>query len=233
MQNPLESNRRNPASDWNKRHQEGWGDEKQPKAVVLKFFEGLKGKAGTVLDIACGSGRYVVPFAQMGFQVSGVDFSSAGLSDTKRKLDALNLSASLQEGSFHSLPYPDNSFDTAFSSNAFNRNDWKGAKLTFKETRRILKPGGIFYLVVSSSAEERPKKDGEVITIIEEPIDPEVPVENRGTTFSKKREGYEEPKMHNYSKEELEALAKYAGLEVVEGPTEEGHHWHIVFKKIL
>ncbi|MFA6520759.1 MAG: class I SAM-dependent methyltransferase [Candidatus Paceibacterota bacterium] len=220
--------------DWDKRHRQGWGVkdgiEKQPEPEVLEFFGQHKNDMITVVDIACGNGRHVVPLAQMGFQMTGVDFSSVGLEKTKAKLEAENLSAVLKQGDFHNLPFPDATFDGAVSTNAMNRNDWAGAKITFKEAARIIKPGGFFYLKVSSSSSPI-ERDGRKATIIEEPLDSELSVENRGITFSKVESDHTEPLMHKYTGEELLALGNYAGLDVIGEPKDEGGSWHIIYRK--
>lgn len=221
--------------DWDERHKIGWGidesgGERKPESRVIEFFETQKGKIETVLDIACGNGRHVVPLAQMGFKVSGVDFSSAGLEKTKEKLETKNLSAILKEGNFHSLPFSNESFEATLSTNAINRNDWAGAKVTFKEIARVLKPDGVFYLRVRSLSKTIYKPDEEV-KVIEEPEDPEFNIKNHGITFSKRKDNLEEPKMHAYSDEELVALGEYAGLEVIRKPVDDNGQWDIIFRK--
>jgi ubiquinone/menaquinone biosynthesis C-methylase UbiE len=53
----------------------------------------------------------------------------------------------LDQGFSQELPYPDASFDRAFSSFMFHHLDLDTKAATLRETRRVLRPGGSLHLL--------------------------------------------------------------------------------------
>jgi SAM-dependent methyltransferase len=52
--------------------------------VVRMFFkEGLQGEHGRVLELGCGNGNNLMPFAQFGWDVTGLDISVEALEDAR------------------------------------------------------------------------------------------------------------------------------------------------------
>jgi SAM-dependent methyltransferase len=69
--------------DWNRKHGEGgplFGPD--PNRFLVAEVDGLA--PGRALDLACGAGRNAVWLAERGWQVTGVDFSDAGLENARR-----------------------------------------------------------------------------------------------------------------------------------------------------
>lgn len=55
--------------------------------IVRMFFkEGLQHSPGRVLELGCGSGNNLMLFHEFGWQVVGVDISTASLSDAVHNL---------------------------------------------------------------------------------------------------------------------------------------------------
>lgn len=50
---------------------------------------------GAVLDLPCGPGRHLVPLAQRGLQLCGVDLSHAYLTEAKERADAAGVNVEL------------------------------------------------------------------------------------------------------------------------------------------
>lgn len=96
-----------------------------------------------VLDAGCGSGAATVHIAdEFGVQVTGLTISpvEAGQGRVKASESGVADQVRFEVGDYHSLPYPDGSFDAvvAFES-LFNAMDLNKALLEF---RRVLRPGG-------------------------------------------------------------------------------------------
>jgi SAM-dependent methyltransferase len=47
----------------------------KPYADEARFIDRLLPKRGTLLDVACGTGRHAIEFAGLGYEVTGVDYS--------------------------------------------------------------------------------------------------------------------------------------------------------------
>jgi len=102
-----------------------------------------------VLDAGCGVGRQLLPLAQHGFQVVGVDREARVLEVPKSKLVAAGLPALLLLADLQELPFAEGRFDLAVSINVINH----GYAATFRdycrELDRVLKPGGRLFINVS------------------------------------------------------------------------------------
>ena len=104
--------------------------------------------ADHILDIGCGGGVNVARMLKRAREgrVCGLDYSEVSVGKTKR-VNAAAVRAGRSEirlGSVSENPWPDNSFDmvTAFETVYF----WPDMVHDFGEVRRVLKPGGLFFI---------------------------------------------------------------------------------------
>ena len=109
-----------------------------------------------MLDIGCGGGanlRRLLERCPDG-HVTGVDYSEVSV----RKSIETNLAAieagrcEVLNGDVRSLPFPDGSFDliTAFETIYF----WPDIEETFREVRRVMKEGGMFFICNESDGRD-------------------------------------------------------------------------------
>lgn len=110
----------------------------------LDFYVGLARKAnGPVLDVACGTGRILLPCLQAGVDVEGLDFFEPMLDKLRSKAAALGLSPTL-----HRADMSDFSLSRQFALvmipfNAFIHNMTQAAQISCLECCRAhLLPGG-------------------------------------------------------------------------------------------
>lgn len=207
--------------DWDRRYEKGWqgGEDK----LFDTFVETYSGKLGKrVLDIGCGNGRHVVPLAQAGYEVTGIELSDVGVRQAKEALEQAGVVAGIAQGEARSLPFRDESFDWAISIQVFQFNDWAGAEQSFAEVGRVLKPGGYFFLRVKSTSAD-------------------VPEDNRliegahGATYTTS----DGNTVHFYTLEELQQLGAHSALTIEGEPVDTsgdgtGHgHWNVVFRKTV
>lgn len=100
-----------------------------------------------VLDVGCGFGNNLVPFADIGCECHGVDIHPQMATTAQGVMDKRGFKARFQEGSNRSLPYPDNHFDLLLSVNTLHyEGSEERVMAALKEFRRVLKPGGGLYL---------------------------------------------------------------------------------------
>ena len=80
--------------------EEYWGDESV-------FFKTLFDRCGvkTVLDCACGTGQHVYMLSEMGYDVSGSDYSEAMLEVAQKNLQKHSLSIPLYQCDFRYLEH--------------------------------------------------------------------------------------------------------------------------------
>ena len=125
---------------------------------IYLFDQLLKGRilpGMRVLDAGCGPGRNLIYLLRSGFEVFGVDESSAAIEQTRRL--AATLAPHLPQNNFRIEPveqmsFADAGFDVVLSSAVlhFASDEVKWMSMV-KEMWRVLKPGGIFFARLASS----------------------------------------------------------------------------------
>ena len=119
------------------------------KTDMMTPFLGQLDKAKAIgLDLGCGTGWHVQRLREKGFLTQGIDNSVAQLraaQDREGHFGGGNCCWCL--GDIHDLPYADRSVDFAFAVNAVHHLDTREMQQeTVQEIRRVLKPGGLFFL---------------------------------------------------------------------------------------
>ena len=107
------------------------------------FREFLGGGGLRVLESGCGTGRWMAFFEKLGNRAFGVDDSRGPLAVAREHDPEMNL----VRANALAKPFRDNSFDAAFSSYVAEHFE-EGPESLFREIHRVLKPGGIFFVVV-------------------------------------------------------------------------------------
>lgn len=114
--------------------------ENAPKIACLTGVS-----TGKVLDLACGPGRFVVPLAQAGYTVTGVDRSAFLLQKARELADRQRVSVELIEEDMRDFSRP-NTFDLVLnlftSFGYFDEADDNERVLS--NVNASLKPGGVF-----------------------------------------------------------------------------------------
>lgn len=103
-----------------------------------------------ILEIGFGPGVAIKRMAALSTkgQVAGIDVSQTMVQQaSKRNAEGIREGfVTLQHGSVEMLPYSDETFDKVFSSNSVQF--WPDTVNSMKEVRRVMKPGGIFSIVL-------------------------------------------------------------------------------------
>jgi len=114
--------------------------ENMPKIVALSGVTG-----GSLLDLACGPGRYVLPFAQAGFRVTGVDRTRCLLDRGRERATRAGVEAEWVEADMRAFVRPA-AFDLAI--NVFTSfgyfDDPAENRRVLENIFASLKPGGTF-----------------------------------------------------------------------------------------
>lgn len=102
-----------------------------------------------VLDIGCGTGTFATMLKQRypDVEVTGLDPDPKALARARHKAETAKVLVGFDQGFADSLDYAAASFDLVFSSFMFHHLEGSDREKTLREVRRVLKPGGSFYLL--------------------------------------------------------------------------------------
>ncbi len=134
---------RSPYKNYFKIEKEHWL-MKIRRTIVQDSLDRYLGKAPKhtkLLDFGCGSGIFVEELEKAGFDAHGVD-----ISDEAVRFGALQGIKNLSVIDSHKINFPDNTFDVVLSMDVLEHledEEW-----ALKEIERILKPNGIFVVMV-------------------------------------------------------------------------------------
>jgi ubiquinone/menaquinone biosynthesis C-methylase UbiE len=134
---------------------------RQALPQLHEVFAGRDQRKLKVIDIACGTGRFIDALKQVWpkLPVLGIDMSEAYLRHAKRYLrhrSRVNLGVAKAE----SLPVANESQDALISIFLFHELPPKVRRVVLRECARVLKPGGRLVLVDSLQRGDRPDYDG-------------------------------------------------------------------------
>jgi len=101
-----------------------------------------------VLDVGCAMGANLVPFADVGCDVYGIDIHIDIATNAKKIMQHRGYeNTDFREGDNRNIPFPDNYFDLVTSINTlhYEKNE-EDMMLALAEFKRVLKPGGGLYI---------------------------------------------------------------------------------------
>ena len=118
-------------------------------AKVLKL-----GPEDSLLEVACGGGRFLKDYASHVHAVAGIDLSDVQTTIAKRRLkDRIAAgTAQIVQGDAAKLPWDDNVFSAAASMGSFI--GFPKPLESLKEVHRVLRPGGKAVISIEHNAED-------------------------------------------------------------------------------
>ncbi|MAT73883.1 SAM-dependent methyltransferase [Candidatus Poribacteria bacterium] len=130
----------------------GWDIGQAAPPFVAYLDREKASSSGKVAVIGCGRGNDVLLFAQRGFEVTAVDFSSSAIQATRQQIEAAQLQVSLsQQDIFTLIESHPNTFDYVVEYTCFCAIDPDRRPEYVDLVHQILKPNGmliaIFYLI--------------------------------------------------------------------------------------
>lgn len=115
----------------------------------LDFYLSYAAEGQKILEPLCGSGRFLIPFLQRGYDIVGMDSSKEMLAELTRKMPAARAVCSAVED-FHWAERFDYIFISSGSVSLFT--DMKVCKNILRKIRDLLNTGGKFVFAVDTVA---------------------------------------------------------------------------------
>lgn len=126
--------------------------EKAPQSE-LEFYLSYAGKGQTILEPLCGSGRFLIPFAEKGFNITGIDLSSEMLDKLKGKVPSAKV-VQTDIAEYFSEEKFDYIFISSGSVSLFT--DICICKRILYKMKELLAPNGKFVFAVDTVADRCP-----------------------------------------------------------------------------
>lgn len=123
----------------------GWGEMR----AFLRVLKNAPAE-GSVLDIACGTGRYTELLLSRGYQVGGIDISSEMLAIAKARIEYHPNLLFLQNGDAENLPFEDKQFDGVTCMRLFHRIPPTPRLQMLREVKRVARKWAILFFGMST-----------------------------------------------------------------------------------
>ncbi|MDD3409470.1 MAG: class I SAM-dependent methyltransferase [Eubacteriales bacterium] len=135
--------------------------EKAPQDE-LDFYLSYAEKGKKILEPLCGSGRFLVPFMERGFDISGLDLSTEMLAKLKQKAP----DAKVVQGDMTQYACAEK-FDYVFISSGSMSlfTDGNVCQAILRTLKSLLAPGGTFVFAVDTIADRSPDHDDYTVSI--------------------------------------------------------------------
>ncbi|MEA2053307.1 MAG: class I SAM-dependent methyltransferase, partial [Euryarchaeota archaeon] len=135
-------------NDWNSIYEERGILQKEASETVIEAVNFFKHeRVRRVLDLGCGTGRHTAYLLEEGFQIYGCDSSEAALRIAMATLPAVDF----ETCNITSLPYEAGFFDAVICNHVIQHGTIAEIKVAISEIHRILRKGGILFLVAIST----------------------------------------------------------------------------------
>lgn len=130
-------------------------------AELVKEIQGQDQRKVQVLDLACGTGRFMsqVMTAMPKLQLTGLDLSPPYAQAARKHVQRWP-HVDVVEGAAEALPFADSSFDHLISIYLFHELPPRVRPQVLAEAVRVLKPGGTFIIADSLQFGDNPGVDG-------------------------------------------------------------------------
>ena len=113
--------------------------------TLKKYAPDFQVRGSSVLDVGCGDAGALIAFAEKGATAAGIETFETSLERGRLRASDHGVAVDLKKGAAEAIPFPDKSFDLVMLDNVLEHvND---RPLTLREIRRVLKPGGLLYMV--------------------------------------------------------------------------------------
>jgi ubiquinone/menaquinone biosynthesis C-methylase UbiE len=113
--------------------------------TLRKYAPEFRVEGASVLDVGCGDAGALIAFAEKGAKCAGIECFDTSLERGRLRAADHGVDVDLKKGVAESIPFPDASFHLVMLDNVLEHVTERPG--TLREVRRVLKPGGLLYMV--------------------------------------------------------------------------------------
>jgi ubiquinone/menaquinone biosynthesis C-methylase UbiE len=113
--------------------------------TLKKYAPAFQVRGSSVLDVGCGDAGALIAFAEEGAKCAGIETFETSLERGRLRESDHGVVVDLKKGSGEAIPFTYASFDLVMLDNVLEHVTDR--PLTLREIRRVLKPGGLLYMV--------------------------------------------------------------------------------------
>jgi SAM-dependent methyltransferase len=110
-----------------------------------RYAPDFRPQGARVLDVGCGDAGVLIAFAEAGAACAGMEPDARSLERGRVRAEEHGVRVDLRQGFAEALPFPDAAFDLVVLDNVLEHV--QDREKTLAEIRRVLRPGGLLYLV--------------------------------------------------------------------------------------
>ena len=122
----------------------------QPDKRLIRLVKRGRVPKGRVLDMCSGDGTNSIYLASKGFEIYGVDISSTAVRIARERCRKRKLSCVYEVGNALDPPFETMRFAFVFDRGCFHHLSRTGKLRYVKKVKRLLRPGGKFFLLCFS-----------------------------------------------------------------------------------
>ena len=113
--------------------------------VRMMFKEGLQRKRGRILELGCGNGNNLLPFAEFGWEVTGLDISGEAIADARYNFGGVGTFVECDLTTDFPVPAGE-IFDTILLPNIIYYLPRRAFAQVLRECRRRIRDDGVMFL---------------------------------------------------------------------------------------
>ncbi|MBI5014767.1 MAG: class I SAM-dependent methyltransferase [Deltaproteobacteria bacterium] len=113
---------------------------------AVTAFLGRDGSGRTLLEVGCGMGTDLLKFAELGYDVTGVDLAGEHIELARACFETYGRAAHLRLGNAEALDFEEAIFDRVYSFGVLHHTP--NTEKALREVHRVLKPGGRAFVML-------------------------------------------------------------------------------------
>lgn len=177
--------------------------------VVTKHIK----KNQRILDLCCGTGRYLVPLTKSKFLIDGIDFSSGMITQARKYAKKEKVKINIEQGDATSINRKNSSYDVilVLGDSLGSIPGKENRQKAIQEIFRILKLKGILICMIGNRNANFKFFSQHVKQYIQNLFNPNFKYGDRNYEFLGSKGIH-----HDYSKKEIEKSFRNAGFKIIE-----------------